>query len=94
MMTVIAILTGAVLSTRYTVLCLVPVILAGTTALAAVDRFNEVPLGSTALTALALAVGLQIGYVVGLIFRSMLTETHAGNFSEPERLRDRPARNF
>lgn len=94
MMTVIGILTGAVLGTRYRVLCLVPVILAGTTALAAVDLFNQVSLGSTALSALALAVGLQIGYFIGIILRSMLTEALAGHISGPARLRDQPARHF
>jgi hypothetical protein len=67
MIIVISILIGAVLGTRYKVLCLVPTTLAGTAALATLDQLNGVPLGSTALTALALTAGLQIGYVIGVI---------------------------
>lgn len=92
MITVIGILTGAVLGTRYKVLCLVPITLAGAAALAALDQLNQVPLSSTALTALALAVGLQIGYLVGVTVRSGLLAALASSVSEPERLRDQPAR--
>jgi membrane protein DedA with SNARE-associated domain len=92
MITVIGILTGAVLGTRYKVLCLVPITLAGAAALAALDQLNQVPLSSTALTALALAVGLQIGYLVGVTVRSRLLAALASSVSEPERLRDQPAR--
>ena len=90
MITVVGILTGALLSTRYKVLSLVPLTLAGTAAVAAFDQFNDVPLSSTALSALALAVGLQAGYLVGAIVRSMLP--FASSVSEPKRLNNQPAR--
>ena len=90
MITIIGILTGAVLGTRYKVFCLVPVILAGIVALAARDQFNDVPFSSTALTALALALGLQVGYLVGVAVRSVLLG--ASGLSEPGRLRDGQAR--
>jgi hypothetical protein len=77
MVTVIGILTGVLLGTRYKVLCLVPVTLAGTAALAALDRFNGVPSSSTALTALALVLGLQIGYLAGVVARSLLLAAFA-----------------
>lgn len=92
MITFIGILTGALLAARYRVLCLVPVTLAGTAVLAALDHVNEVPLGSTALTALALALGLQIGYLAGAAVRSVLPIVLAGGVSVPPRRRDQPAR--
>ena len=72
MMTIIGILTGAALGTRYRVLSLVPVTVAGSVVLVALDHVNEVPLGSTVLTALTLTVGLQVGYLVGVAVRSAL----------------------
>lgn len=72
MITFIGVLTGALLGTRYKVLCLVPIILVGIAALAVIDRFNDVPAGSTALTALALGLALQIGYILGFSARSIL----------------------
>jgi hypothetical protein len=72
MVTLIGVLTGALLGSRYKVLCLVPIILVGTTALVVIDRFNDVPASSTALTALALGLALQIGYLVGFTARSVL----------------------
>jgi hypothetical protein len=92
MITVISILIGAVLGTRYKVFCLVPITLAGIVALATLDQLNEAPLSSTALSALALVVGLQIGYFVGITVRSVLLAAHAGSVSKPGRLRDQPAR--
>ena len=89
MITTIGILTGAVLGTRYKVLCLVPVILAGTMALVVLDQLNAVPFSSTALAGLALAVGLQIGYLVGFAVRFLLG---ASGLTELGCLRDRPAR--
>jgi hypothetical protein len=86
MITVIGILTGAVLGTRYKVLCLVPITLIATAAVAALDQLNEAPPGSTGLSALALAVGLQIGYLLGVNVRSVRLAALA------ERLRDQPVR--
>lgn len=82
MVAVIGILTGALLGTRYKVLCLVPVILVATAALVALDRFNGVPYGSTALTALVLILTLQIGYFVGVTARSLL-QTLSASLSGP-----------
>jgi hypothetical protein len=72
MVTLIGVLAGALLGTRYKVLCLIPIILVGTAALAVLDRFNDIPASSTALTALALGLALQIGYLVGFTGRSVL----------------------
>jgi hypothetical protein len=92
MIATISILIGAVLGTRYKVLCLVPTTLAGTAALAALDQLSGASLASTTLTALALAVGLQIGYVVGVIVRSVLLAALASNICRPVRSRGQPAR--
>lgn len=72
MVTLIGVLTGALLGTRYRVLCLIPIILVGIAALTVIDRFNDVPASSTALTALALGLALQVGYLVGFTARSVL----------------------
>lgn len=72
MITFIGVLVGALLGTRYRVPCLVPIIPAGIAILAVSDRFNDVPASSTVLTALALGLALQIGYLIGLTTRSML----------------------
>ena len=72
MVTFIGVLAGALLGTRYKVLCLVPAILVGTMAVAMIDRLNDVPASSTALTALALGFALQIGYLLGFTARSVL----------------------
>jgi hypothetical protein len=72
MVTLIGVLAGALLGTRYTVLCLVPIILLGTAVLAVLDRFNDLPASSTALTALALGLALQVGYLAGFTARSVL----------------------
>jgi hypothetical protein len=89
MITVIGILVGAVLGTRYKVLCLVPTTLAGIAAVVALDHINGVPPGSAALAALMLAVALQIGYVIGAMIRSRLTAPLAGSVREPRRMRHR-----
>jgi hypothetical protein len=72
MVTLIGVLTGALFGARYKVLCLVPSILAGAMILVVIDRFNDVPAGSTALTALALGIALQIGYLLGVATRSVV----------------------
>ena len=72
MVTLIGVVAGALLGTRYKVLCLVPTILASIAVLAVIDRFNDVQASSTALTALALGLALQIGYLVGFSARSVL----------------------
>lgn len=76
MIAVIAILGGAVLGTRYKVLCLVPTTATGIAAVAILDFLNEVSVRSTLKSALVLAVGLQIGYLIGylieVIVRSVL----------------------
>jgi len=72
MVTLIGVLAGALLGTRYKVLCLVPIILMGTAILVVLDQFNDIPAGSTALTALAFGFALQIGYLLGFTARSVL----------------------
>ena len=72
MVTLIGVLTGALLGTRYKVLCVVPVVLVGIAIVTVLDRFNDIPASSTALTALALGLALQIGYIAGFGARSVL----------------------
>jgi len=87
MITIFSLLVGAVLGTRYKVFCLPPAILAAALAIAALDRVHHVSLGSTALTVLAVGVGLQIGYLLGAIIRALLTSpVRSGAY-----LRDRSA---
>jgi hypothetical protein len=72
MVTLTGVLAGALLGTRYKVLCLVPIILVGAAVLAALDRSNDISAGSTVLSALAFGLALQIGYLVGFTARSVL----------------------
>jgi hypothetical protein len=91
MITVLGILGGAVLGTRYKVLCLVPTTATGIAAVAALDLIDEVPVSSTVQTALALAFGLQIGYLVGVTVRSVFLAALARRL---EPLHEQPARTF
>jgi hypothetical protein len=91
MMAALGILAGAALGTRYKVFCLLPAMLAGAAVLVALDRLNQAPFSSTALSALALAVGLQVGYPVGAVVCSLLPAL-AGNVSRPQCPRGRAAR--
>jgi hypothetical protein len=93
MMMVLGVVGGAVLGTRYKVFCLVPIIVIGVVVIAACDRLNDVPLSSTALTAVALAVGLQVGYLGGVAAR-FARVAHTASIIEPKRLHDQPARTF
>jgi hypothetical protein len=94
MVTVVGLLGGALLGTRYRVFCLVPVIVIGIAAITTLDRMNEVPFGSTALTAVTLAVGLQIGYLVGVAARLALAAAPGARLIEQGRLGNQPARTF
>jgi hypothetical protein len=94
MITVLGILGGALLGTRYKILCLVPTTATGIAAVAALDLVNEVPVSSTLQTALALTVGLQIGYLVGVTIRSVLLAALARRLAEPHHLHHQPARIF
>jgi hypothetical protein len=91
MITVLGILGGAVLGTRYKVLCLVPTIATGIAAIAASDLISDVPASSTVQTALALAFGLQIGYLVGVTVRAVFVAALA---RRPGPLHEQPARIF
>jgi hypothetical protein len=72
MIAVLGILGGAILGTRYKVLCLVPTTAAGAAVIAVLDLINAVSVRSTLQSVLALAVGLQIGYLVSVAARSVL----------------------
>jgi hypothetical protein len=90
MILVPSLLGGALLGTRYRVLCLVPTIAAGIAAIAAFNLLHQVPLSSTVLSAIVLAVGLQIGYLIGVTVRCLLSPARAVAGAEP--LREQPAR--
>jgi hypothetical protein len=94
MITVLGILGGVVLGTRYKVLCLVPTTATGIAAIGAIDLIHNVPLSSTVQTALVFAVGLQIGYLVGVSVRSVLLAAPGHGVDEPEAVREQPARIF
>ncbi|MBV8696536.1 hypothetical protein [Bradyrhizobium sp.] len=91
MTTIFSLLIGAVLGTRYKVFCLPPVILAAALFIAALDHLHEVPPGSTALTALAAGVGLQIGYLAGAMIHALLFASPADAVSAAAGARDRSA---
>jgi hypothetical protein len=92
MTTIFSLLFGAVLGTRYKVFCLPPVILVAVLAAAALDRIHQVSLGSTALTALAIGVGLQIGYLLGAMIRALLLTSSTAPVSAAACLHDHSAR--
>jgi hypothetical protein len=81
MTTLLGLLCGALLGTRYKVFCLPPAILAGMLAVAVLDRVHHAPLGSTALSALAIGVALQIGYLAGAMIRTILLSSPATTVS-------------
>lgn len=91
MTTIFGLLAGAVLGSRYKVFCLPPVILATTLAIAVLDHLHDVPPGSTALTALAAGVALQIGYLLGTVIRALLLTSPVGPVRTAADLRDRSA---
>jgi hypothetical protein len=72
MTTIFSLLIGAVLGTRYKVFCLPPAILAAALAIVVLGRVHQVSLSSTALSVLAVAAGLQIGYLLGAAIRALL----------------------
>jgi hypothetical protein len=94
MMTVLGILGGAVLGTRYKVLCLVPATVIGIAAIAALDLLHVVPAGSILLTAVMFAVGLQIGYLIGVTVRLVLLAAPAGGAARLAPRHEQPARIF
>jgi hypothetical protein len=93
MIAVLGILGGAILGTRYKVLCLVPITATGVAIIAALDLINEVSVRSTLQTALAFAVGLQIGYLVSVTVRSVLLAARRQH-SEPVPVHEQPVRIF
>lgn len=94
MITVLGILGGAVLGTRYKVLCLVPATALGIAAVTALDLIHEVPVSSTLQTALVLTVGLQIGYLIGVTVRLMLLAAPARGVARLAARHEQPARIF
>jgi hypothetical protein len=91
MTTIFSLLVGAVLGTRYKVVCLLPVIFAAALAIAALGRVHRVSLGWTALTALAAGVALQIGYLLGVIIRALALTSLVGPATAAAYLRARSA---
>jgi len=88
---ILSILVGAVLGTRYKVLCLVPTTLIGLTALAGVSLYAQADLGWTMLTALGLVVWLQIGYLFGITVRMAIVAARV-RVAAPKSLREQQAR--
>ena len=92
-MMILSILGGAALGARYKVFCLAPIMVIAITVIATLDRLNAVPLSSTVLTAIALAVGLQVGYFGGAAARLACAGPH-GSIIESRRHGDQPAKSF
>ena len=76
------ILFGGVIGTQYRVASLIPCTLMVVLASAAIDRIQHVPLSSMILAALAAAVALQTGYVIGAGLRSVLRVAPASSGAE------------
>jgi hypothetical protein len=75
---ILSLFCGAVLGTRYKVLCLPPVIMLAAIAIAVFDHIYGVSFKSTALTVLAVGVELQIGYLVGALLCITIGASSAG----------------
>jgi len=71
MTSILSLLCGAVLGTRYRVFCLPPVIMLAAIAIAAFDQIYGGSARSTAFTVVAVGVELQIGYLVGALVTSL-----------------------
>jgi hypothetical protein len=80
---IISLLVGAVLGRSLRVMVLVPAIAAGLALVTAIGLRTGATLGSTALAAVLVALGLQLGYVAGVLIRHLLAgakvpRRHAG----------------
>ena len=94
MVAVLSILGGAALGTRYKVFCLIPIIAIGIALITFLDRVNAVPLSSTVLSSVALAIGLQVGYFGGVAARLACVSKPRANIIEPTPFGDQPAGTF
>lgn len=92
MTTVISLLCGTLLGTRYTVLCLLPAMLIAGVAVTGFDRLYHVPLGSTAVSVVVLSVALQFGYLIGAVLRFALHAPPTAAIGTPDHLQSRTAR--
>lgn len=72
MILILSILVGAVLGTRFKVLCLVPTAVASGAAISTFNFVTGMPVNLILQTVLALGIGLQIGYLAGIAVRSVL----------------------
>ncbi|HWM46452.1 MAG TPA: hypothetical protein VNR11_06000 [Xanthobacteraceae bacterium] len=81
MFIIISILTGAVLGTRYTIISLIPVAICGLAALTVIHvAGGEIASGPTAFLSW---IGLQGGYVAGVVARPVIL----GSFARAPRSR-------
>jgi hypothetical protein len=92
MVALLSVLLGAVLGTRFKVFCLVPTAVIGIAAAVVINVLIRAPIISTLQAALAIAVGLQLGYLFGLTVRSVIVAARARRIAEWKRFRGEPAR--
>jgi hypothetical protein len=90
----LGLLVGALLGTRYRVLCLIPTIMTGIAAITALGVIQDASVGSTVLRVIVLSVALQIGYLIGVIVRVAFLAAPARGLAGPDPLRQQPARPF
>jgi hypothetical protein len=91
MVIILSILVGAVLGTRYKVLCLIPTTAVGIAAVAAFGLIGSTPLASTLQTAITVSIALQLGYVFGLAVRSVIVAARVP-IAAPKSFREQTAR--
>jgi hypothetical protein len=94
MIWVLGLLGGALLGTRYRVLCLIPTVMTGIAAISAFDVIEGVPVGSTVLRVIVLSVALQIGYLIGVAIRFAFLTAPVRGLAGSKPLRQQPARPF
>jgi membrane protein DedA with SNARE-associated domain len=89
-MMIFVLLSGAMIGARYRVASLVPSTFIAILVSAAIDRIHHVSLISMILTALAMTVALQIGYIIGATLRLVLRAAQASSATETGALRGWP----
>ncbi|CAL8970966.1 hypothetical protein RHODGE_RHODGE_03587 [Rhodoplanes serenus] len=80
---VVAVLTGAVLGMRYSVLSLVPVTLVAWIGLAAFAVSNDLSIMTAVAICVGVALALQFGYVVGVTAQYCLVVSRARSMAKP-----------